>query len=168
MDICEYCITLLEKNIKLKPLLIDYYQLVIQLLVDLCKCHHTIWDKQKFVIKSEVQRKELFRKYDLYSQSLLEIKPDCEIPKINRSNGYCYIATAVYGSYNAPQVLVLRNFRDNNLSKNIFGRLFVFVYYKISPWFAKKLVGNWRINQIVRSLLDVIIAKISKNPNDVD
>lgn len=42
----------------------------------------------------------------------------------NQKEG-CYIATCVYGSYDAPEVLVLRDFRDNELSKNIFGRLFI-------------------------------------------
>jgi len=31
---------------------------------------------------------------------------------------YCYIATSVYGSYDCPEVLILRQFRDQKLKKN--------------------------------------------------
>ncbi len=51
----------------------------------------------------------------------------------------CYIATAVYGSYAAPQVLVLRRFRDEVLKQSPAGRLFVRVYYRLSPAVARRL-----------------------------
>ena len=37
-----------------------------------------------------------------------------------KSGGGCFIATACYGDYNAPEVLALRYFRDNTLLKNFF------------------------------------------------
>lgn len=45
----------------------------------------------------------------------------------------CYIATSVYGSYDCPEVWVLRRFRDLVLKRYIFGRIFVHSYYAISP-----------------------------------
>ncbi|HIZ10458.1 MAG TPA: leucine-rich repeat protein, partial [Candidatus Borkfalkia avicola] len=39
--------------------------------------------------------------------------------------GGCYIATAVYGSYDCPQVWTLRRYRDFSLSRTAPGRLFV-------------------------------------------
>ena len=36
----------------------------------------------------------------------------------------CYIATAVYGSYDCPQVWVLRRYRDQNLSAHFCGKIF--------------------------------------------
>lgn len=71
------------------------------------------------------------------------------LPNTNNSNqkSGCYIATAVYGSYNCPAVWILRRYRDNSLSKNWYGRLFIRLYYAISPklvdifgnkeWFSK-------------------------------
>jgi len=53
--------------------------------------------------------------------------------------GSCYIATAVYGSYDAPQVVILRKFRDLYLHKRDWGRKFISFYYKYSPAYAKKL-----------------------------
>lgn len=55
----------------------------------------------------------------------------------------CYIATSVYGSYDCPEVWTLRRFRDNKLATNLFGRVFIRVYYFISPTlvrlFGKKI-----------------------------
>lgn len=53
----------------------------------------------------------------------------------------CYVATAVYGSYDCPQVWTLRRFRDNTLAETWYGRAFIYTYYAISPtlvkWFGK-------------------------------
>lgn len=52
----------------------------------------------------------------------------------------CYIATSVYGSYDCPEVWVLRRFRDNTLAETWHGRAFINIYYAISPsivrWFG--------------------------------
>lgn len=61
-------------------------------------------------------------------------------PTVGSSSG-CYIATAVYGSYNCPEVWTLRRFRDYTLNKTWYGRLFIKSYYAVSPtivkWFGK-------------------------------
>ena len=53
----------------------------------------------------------------------------------------CYIATCVYGSYDCPQVWVLRRFRDNYLDKTSIGKVFICLYYTVSPYLVK-LFGN--------------------------
>ncbi len=57
------------------------------------------------------------------------------------TNGGCYIATCVYGSYDCPQVWTLRRFRDYSLASTWYGRLFISIYYAISPtlvkWFGR-------------------------------
>ena len=55
----------------------------------------------------------------------------------NTSSGGCYIATAVYGSYNCPEVWTLRRFRDYSLAKSAPGRLFIRAYYATSPHLVK-------------------------------
>jgi hypothetical protein len=66
----------------------------------------------------------------------LSVKPN-ETPTqtSNTSSGGCYVATAVYGSYDCPQVWTLRRYRDNQLAKTWYGRLFIHTYYAISPTF---------------------------------
>lgn len=73
----------------------------------------------------------------------------------------CYIATCVYGSYDCPEVWTLRRFRDNKLSSNLCGRLFIRTYYAISPklvkWFGNK---KW-FKKIWKFYLDRLVVKLS-------
>ncbi len=78
-----------------------------------------------------------------------------------KSSG-CYIATAVYGSYYAPQVISLRHFRDTVLAKSFMGRLFIKTYYAISPHLAKHLNTESNISICVRKCLDRFILMINK------
>ena len=41
------------------------------------------------------------------------------------SSGGCYVATAVYGSYDCPQVWTLRRYRDYTLAETWYGRAFI-------------------------------------------
>ena len=62
--------------------------------------------------------------------------PYAENRDSENKNG-CYIATAVYGSYDCPQVWTLRRYRDNQLAKSLLGRAFIRCYYAISPYMVK-------------------------------
>jgi len=73
------------------------------------------------------------------------------------NDGNCYIATMVYGSYDAPEVLVLRNFRDRVLMKSIFGKMFVKTYYKYSPKFVELTNDIKIIHTIFKNILDGFI-----------
>ena len=59
-------------------------------------------------------------------------------PARDRNRG-CYIATAVYGSDDAPEVMVLRQYRDEALSKTYVGQLLIYAYYVFSPPFAERV-----------------------------
>ncbi|MDD4729568.1 MAG: hypothetical protein PHN55_12560 [Dysgonamonadaceae bacterium] len=73
----------------------------------------------------------------------------------------CYIATAVYGSYDCPQVWTLRRYRDNVLRKNIFGRLFIKVYYFLSPKFIKTKFFSKSIQKFTKWVLDRKVKKLN-------
>lgn len=74
----------------------------------------------------------------------------------------CYIATAVYGSYDCPEVWVLRRYRDIDLDCNFFGRLFIKVYYALSPTMVK-LFGKTRwFNNFWRKRLDKKVERLKK------
>ena len=71
-----------------------------------------------------------------------EKKPEYQPPALPApASGGCYVATAVYGSYDCPEVWTLRRFRDDTLAETWYGRVFIRVYYAISPtlvkWFGK-------------------------------
>jgi hypothetical protein len=81
--------------------------------------------------------------------------------KFNKS---CFIATACYGNYDAPEVLKLRHYRDNVLIKTYFGRVAVSIYYHTSPPIAKFIDKSGFLKLIVRRyLLTPIVSKISQN-----
>lgn len=72
----------------------------------------------------------------------------------------CYIATAVYGSYDCPQVWTLRRFRDNTLAATWYGRAFIRFYYTVSPTLVM-LLGhtNW-FKTLWRGRLDDMVEKL--------
>lgn len=69
----------------------------------------------------------------------------------------CFIATAVYGSYDAHEVLILRRWRDNRLSSNRIGEKFIRFYYKISPRIASWIRDRALIRIVTREFLDIFI-----------
>ena len=85
-----------------------------------------------------------------------------EESKATRSEG-CYIATAVYGGYDMPEVLVLRQFRDEVLKKSFLGRVFIKTYYTVSPSMAEKLKYHDKINKKVKYLLDKFVKYLKSN-----
>lgn len=72
----------------------------------------------------------------------------------------CYIATAVYGSYNCSEVWVLRRFRDNFLAQSWYGRIFIRLYYAASPALVKKFGNTEWFKKVWKSKLDRIVAKL--------
>lgn len=73
----------------------------------------------------------------------------------------CFIATACYGSYDAPEVLILRKYRDEKLATTLIGRLFIKTYYSVSPFFAriiekseflKRVVRNYFLKKLIKSI----------------
>lgn len=76
------------------------------------------------------------------------------IKGVNWVLGGCFIATMVYGSYDAPEVLVLRKFRDDKLARNLFGRIFIRIYYWLSPSIVCIFKNNKPVNKFIKSILD--------------
>lgn len=72
----------------------------------------------------------------------------------------CYVATAVYGSYDCPQVWTLRRFRDNTLAQTWYGRAFVKTYYAISPTLVKWFGSTEWFKKMWRGTLDRMVAKL--------
>ena len=71
----------------------------------------------------------------------------------------CFIATAAYGSEEAPEVEQLRRFRDKHLLTNPFGVAFVRLYYTVSPPIARLIARKPRLRSAIRKTLDLIRSK---------
>ena len=76
------------------------------------------------------------------------------------SKGGCFIATAAYGSYLDPHVMVLRSFRDRWLLTNRPGAAFVDFYYRVSPPLAQVIADSPTLRVGTRLALTPIIIGI--------
>lgn len=69
----------------------------------------------------------------------------------------CYVATAVYGSYDCPEVWTLRRYRDYKLRKSIFGRFFIRAYYVVSPVLVKFFGDTKWFKGMLKPCLDKLV-----------
>jgi hypothetical protein len=72
-------------------------------------------------------------------------------PGEGEDDGWCFIATAAYGSDMDSHVDVLRQFRDSYLMTNPGGQGLVSVYYKLSPPVAQFIDDNPGLKPVVRA-----------------
>ncbi|NLW92851.1 MAG: prepilin-type N-terminal cleavage/methylation domain-containing protein [Syntrophomonadaceae bacterium] len=86
--------------------------------------------------------------------SVNPVVPPPSLPNL----GGCFIATAAYGSIMAPQVELLRQFRDEFLLTTGPGVSFVEWYYRNSPPLAEKIKHNEKLRFATQVLLLPVIA----------
>jgi hypothetical protein len=65
--------------------------------------------------------------------------------------GWCFIATAAYGTPMAEEIGILREFRDEYLITNSVGQAFVDFYYRVSPSIAEFITAHPALKPIVRA-----------------
>jgi hypothetical protein len=104
-------------------------------------------------------------KDNIYGYGRLDLDINAAIPTNNTvttsggdgGGGGCFIATAAYGSYATPCVLILREMRDRFLLTNSIGKSFVSLYYKYSPPVAEFIANHDDVKMLVRlSLLPLV------------
>ena len=80
-------------------------------------------------------------------------------PDLNQGQ---FVATCVYNSYDCPQVWRLRRYRDNYLDERWWGKLFIKLYYLVSPKLVKSFGNNKLFRKDVRRFLDRRMIKLSE------
>jgi len=77
------------------------------------------------------------------------------------STGACFVATVCYNDYEAFEVLILRDYRDNVLRNSSEGRTFIKLYYRFSPFFARAISKSEIAKRVIRNrLLNPLIKRI--------
>jgi DNA-directed RNA polymerase subunit RPC12/RpoP len=142
---------------------INYQKQLIKIYVELCKGKEYIDINSNVTLNANMNqqgRANLVGKYDIVVNEIQSNDPNYTPPVIARNQGGCYIATAVYNDYDAPEVIILRSFRDNILDKHYLGRLFIRCYYTISPPLAIRLKNSKYINRGMKVILDRFVEKL--------
>lgn len=108
--------------------------------------------------------KEMTRGIPESKLKTIEENPDESIQMDNKKGGNgCYVATAVYGSYDCPEVWTLRRFRDYTLDETWYGKLFIKVYYALSPtfvrWFGASKTFKWLFSKPLNALVSYLHKK---------
>ena len=85
----------------------------------------------------------------------------------NGSGGSCYIATYIYGSYDCPEVLILRRYRDSHLSKSWYGRWFIQIYYMIGPKIVELFGDKKWFNGLWEPVLNKLVYQLRKSGIDI-
>ncbi|NLW11320.1 MAG: hypothetical protein GX028_04810 [Clostridiaceae bacterium] len=67
----------------------------------------------------------------------------------------CYLATYVYESYSAPEVIYLRKFRDEFLLRTLLGKVAVKLYYTLSQKLLSVFGKSFLFNSFCKHVLDL-------------
>jgi hypothetical protein len=76
--------------------------------------------------------------------------------------GWCFVATAAYGSVMANDVEMLRRFRDSLLARTIVGELAIETYYTFGPAFAAAIGESDLLRTVARELLAPVVAWVRR------
>ena len=97
---------------------------------------------------------------DTYIKKIKKIEPNYEPPKAK--SGWCFIATATMGSYDHPQVMELRHFRDEWILTKNWGSNFVKWYYHYGEKAAKIIDKNIILKKISYLLIVTPLVYLSR------
>ena len=105
---------------------------------------------------------DLLDNYGLTESNFESPRAGTEDPEAG--GGGCFVATAVYGTEDHFDLIVLRSFRDNFLSNYYLGKKFIASYYKYGPNFARKVSKSSFLKGVFSPLvnLGVIIVRYFK------
>ncbi|MBI4855123.1 MAG: hypothetical protein HY818_00030 [Acetobacterium woodii] len=124
-------------------------------------------DKNRIIIIIAYSNQSKLELYSYIKRQATDIKKQATETSYSNSSSSkkegCFIATACYGDYHAPEVIILRKFRDEYLVNSNLGRIAVKIYYKVSPFIASFIKDKIYLCYSIKSLvLDNIVTIIKK------
>lgn len=124
--------------------------------------YENIYKQSSYYNQYGMYKKQLFDSKELKNK-MVASKSSVDKTTVSNTEGGCYVATAVYGSYDCPEVWTLRRYRDNTLASTWYGIVFIKTYYAISPTIVK-LFGNTKwFKKMWKGKLDHMVNKLQKN-----
>lgn len=108
--------------------------------------------RQQELARAQAEARECKARAEMYSNAANRLDQLIEQNEKAKKSG-CYIATACYGNYDHPDVVVLRKFRDERLLPTPLGKHLVNLYYAVSPKLAAWVGSNRWLSRIVRRVL---------------
>ncbi len=132
-----------------------------RLLLELCD----VFANDETVMRSwaldRLKEREKAHPDNRYVEIIRRWEPEYVAPKQSVLRG-CYVATAVYGSYDCPQVWTLRRYRDDTLAQTWYGRAFIRTYYAVSPTLVKWFGDTQWFKNLWKPKLDRLVTKLNQ------
>lgn len=144
----------------------------INLICDFLNAIYVIQGQRVSLCMAEKVRESQYNMLLDCVKQIREYESNYNPPSVNREKfstvpekkaGGCYVATAVYGSYECPQVWTLRRYRDYTLAETWHGRAFIKTYYAISPTLVKWFGHTEWFKNMWKGKLDRMVAKLQAN-----
>jgi hypothetical protein len=102
--------------------------------------------------------------WDIGAYKYIDVSPTpSPVPSPSNSGGGgggCFIATAAFGSYLDPHIIILRDFRDSYLLTNSLGQAFVNYYYRYSPPIADVINKHESLKSATRWALIPVVYSV--------
>ena len=80
----------------------------------------------------------------------------------SKSGATCFVASTAFGDPNHPDVVYLRRFRDEWLSKRHLGRIFISFYWKLGPKLARMIEPSPRIKRMAKRMIQALVLHIKR------
>lgn len=81
----------------------------------------------------------------------------------SKSGATCFVASVAYDDPNHPDVMFLRFFRDNELSKTNYGRRFISWYWKQGPKLARIIKGKPMLEKASKFIISKIVLVLKRS-----
>jgi uncharacterized C2H2 Zn-finger protein len=111
----------------------------------------------RFLPFTEAQYKQVIQTYGEAFQICPQCKNIFNPNAAPRSGGACFVATAVFGSYDAREVRRLRFFRDQYLIPHPLGRALIKSYYQYGPRMAAAIADRPRVKNALKQLFRLFL-----------